>query len=382
MLDGADVPRILAVLADAIDNPVVLEKADYGVLYHAPHDSSTPDVLAAWEVSRGTGEASARAEQGAVVYPVFAAGHRTWGHLVALPLESVLDDFDREAIERAVTLIALELLRSREEALLIARERGDLLAEIAAGRLDLRDAAATAQKLGFDFRRGLLVPLVIAPANSGRAESGEVEWVPVLRALREELSARAIPALIGSAGSDGGAVVLLAIGDPARREATVGLCAELVRAAAQRHLGSSHGVVIAAGSASAGWDELPAALRQTTETAALARSGPARAWHDATIPDVGRLLGSFSKDSRLREFVDQRLGCVITHDQRRAAKLMPTLEALSSNGWRRAETARALHLNRQSLYPRLERLERLLGSSLDDPDTRLGIDLALRVRRS
>ena len=46
-----------------------------------------------------------------------------------------------------------------------------------------------------------------------------------------------------------------------------------------------------------------------------------------------------------------------------------------------AQAARALHLERQSLYLRLHRIEELLGVSLDDEDAVLGLHLALRALR-
>ena len=48
---------------------------------------------------------------------------------------------------------------------------------------------------------------------------------------------------------------------------------------------------------------------------------------------------------------------------------------------RKAETARELHLNRQTLYNRLARISELLGTDLDDPQTVLALSLALRARR-
>ena len=45
------------------------------------------------------------------------------------------------------------------------------------------------------------------------------------------------------------------------------------------------------------------------------------------------------------------------------------------------ETARELHLNRQTLYNRLARIGELLGTDLDDPQTVLALSLALRARR-
>lgn len=79
--------------------------------------------------------------------------------------------------------------------------------------------------------------------------------------------------------------------------------------------------------------------------------------------------------------VDRRLGPLLAHDRRRRHALLPTLEALCANGGHKAQTARVLHLNRQALYHRLERIERLLGVDLDEPRELLTLHLAVEARR-
>jgi PucR family transcriptional regulator, purine catabolism regulatory protein len=75
------------------------------------------------------------------------------------------------------------------------------------------------------------------------------------------------------------------------------------------------------------------------------------------------------------------LGPLADHDARRKHQLMPTLEALCAHGGRKAETARALHLNRQALYDRIARLEGVLGTDLSDTHALLGLHLAIQARR-
>ena len=83
----------------------------------------------------------------------------------------------------------------------------------------------------------------------------------------------------------------------------------------------------------------------------------------------------------LRAFVHRRLGPLIEHDDGRPLQLLPTLEAFLTYRGHKSETARALHLERQSVYHRISRIEALLGASLDDEETRLGLHLALRAAR-
>jgi purine catabolism regulator len=79
--------------------------------------------------------------------------------------------------------------------------------------------------------------------------------------------------------------------------------------------------------------------------------------------------------------VNDLLGPVLAHDADRKHQLLPTLEALCANGGRKTETARTLHVNRQGLYARIARLQRILGADLSDTRTLLALHLALTARR-
>jgi purine catabolism regulator len=80
-------------------------------------------------------------------------------------------------------------------------------------------------------------------------------------------------------------------------------------------------------------------------------------------------------------FVREQLGPLLDERDARASELLRTLEIYLERGGRKAEAARALHLERQSLYGRLERIEKTLEAPLDDPDTLLGLHLAVRALR-
>ena len=106
-----------------------------------------------------------------------------------------------------------------------------------------------------------------------------------------------------------------------------------------------------------------------------------RAWHDAVDVDLDRLLWSCGQ-SRSTRFAAMRLDRLASHDRARNTQLVATLEALLEHNGHKADTARALHLERQSLYNRIERIESMLDVDLGDPDTRLSLHLALRIQSS
>lgn len=371
LLDGAGIPEILTTLATTIGNPVVLEKMREGVLYHAVNRAGDADVLATWDLIR---EDPLRDER-AIARPVPGSSSQTWGWLAALPLDSPLDEFDQVAVERAVGLVALALLRARQETLLATRERGNFLLDLISGRASLQDAPARAAALGFDHRTGTLLPVALLPGEPAT----EAAWTAVWRGFREEMRSRSIPVLLGSRGAGEHTMIVLGIAGPARRASTIEVAVTALRRRIEQHTGSAERCVIAVGAAAQGWEQLADVLRQAIDVASGALSGPPRPWHDADAANLDCLMLRLRTDERLQQFATLRLSPVIEHDRRRTAKLMPTLRALCSQGWRKSEAARALHLNRQSLYPRLERIEELLGVDLESQDDRLALELALRV---
>jgi purine catabolism regulator len=82
----------------------------------------------------------------------------------------------------------------------------------------------------------------------------------------------------------------------------------------------------------------------------------------------------------LANFVESELGELITYDDEHRSELLPTLDAyLQANG-SKAATAEALFLQRRSVYYRLTRIEEILGRSIETPDHRVRLYLALRAR--
>lgn len=207
----------------------------------------------------------------------------------------------------------------------------------------------------------------------------EAAWTAVWRGFREEMRSRSIPVLLGSTGADEQTLIVLGIAGATRRKTVVELAVEALRRRIERHVCPAELCVITVGTAVVGWDQLAQALRETIDVATLALSAPPRTWHDADAANLDGLLLRLGRDDRLRQFAALRLAPIVEHDKRRTAKLMPTLRALCDQNWRKSEAARTLHLNRQSLYPRLERIEELLDVDLESQDDRLALELALRM---
>ncbi|TNM48158.1 PucR family transcriptional regulator [Nocardioides albidus] len=90
-----------------------------------------------------------------------------------------------------------------------------------------------------------------------------------------------------------------------------------------------------------------------------------------------RLVTSSVEPAVMRAFVREQIGPLVDHDREHRTELLRTLDAYLACSLSKARTAQLLGIRRQSLYDRLARVERLLGVSLDEPDHRTGLGLAL-----
>jgi purine catabolism regulator len=129
----------------------------------------------------------------------------------------------------------------------------------------------------------------------------------------------------------------------------------------------------------------PAALRRSLDEARAAAQlgqrvlGPRRV---ARPGDLGiyRLLLRLRESGDLEEFTSRALG-PLTADPRSGEALIETLDVFFACNGNLSEAARRLHLHRNSLIYRLGRARELLGQDLEDPETRLTLQLALKARR-
>ncbi|MET8614078.1 PucR family transcriptional regulator [Streptomyces misionensis] len=384
LLGGGGVPQVLGILADFGGNPVFLETPDGRLLYAAGAGPEGADPLQVWEGLRGPHK-NAPPPAGSVLVDVPGGGTGTTGsvraRLVLLPVRSPLAPVHRMAAERAAGILAVVLMQARQEEELAARGRGDFLTDLAEGRISAEDAPAQARVLGFKPGGSPLLPVVmrvgdpLSPAGGG--------WAVLARAVSEELAAVGVPVLLGVRPVEGRVLVLLGLRAESERSAVADRVAAALRAgverAGMRRAGSPPPVVVVG--VAGGWAAASAGLRHAAETATAAQGLVDRPWYDARRLDIDLLLWRLRDHPDLAAFVDRAIGPLRDHDRRSKPPLLPTLETYLAHAGRKAETARELHLNRQTLYNRLARIGELLGTDLDDPQTVLALSLALRARR-
>lgn len=385
LLGGGGIPQVLGVLADFSGNPVFLETADGQLLYAAGAGTECADPLQVWEGLRGRTVDRDGPPAGALLVDVPGGGPGAGSvraRLVLLAVESALLPVHRIAAERAAGSLAVVLMQARQEEELAARGRGDFLTDLAEGRILADDAPAQARVLGFKPGESPLLPVVMRLADGLPPGGG---WAVLARAVAEELAAVGVPVLLGVRPVEGRVPLLLGLRTESERTAVADRVAAALRAGVERagmqRAGALPPVVVVG--VAGGWAAASAGLRHAAETATAAQGLSDRPWYDARRLDIDLLLWRLHNydDSALAAFVDRAIGPLRTHDQRSKPPLLPTLQTYLAHAGRKAETARELHLNRQTLYNRLARISELLGTDLDDPQTVLALSLALRARR-
>ncbi|OMC37364.1 hypothetical protein A5740_05105 [Mycobacterium sp. GA-1841] len=377
MLNGAGVAQILEALSEAIGNPVVLENARTGAISHVSYTSTDSIVLASWNSFRR----GAHIEFETIRRTIPMGTGETWGTLTAMGLDSPLAELDAVATDRAVGLLALALRQQQAETVLALRERGDFLERVMTRDIDDAEASIRLAAMGFPRRMGPLMPVAIAHASSANPLAGEeAAWALVWRDVRKTFGQRGRPMVVGARGDGGLTVALVAIDDPGTRSEEANFIAETVERFAEQRFGVSGLAVIAVGRVARTWNHIRQSLAETEDTALAAAHGPKRPWHDAARADVDRLLWSIRDQSALRSFVRTSLDPLIEHDHAHGTQLVDTLRVLCENPGQKSEAARRLHVERQTLYYRIGRIESLLGVDLSQGATLSALYLALRAR--
>jgi PucR family transcriptional regulator, purine catabolism regulatory protein len=365
LLEGEGVGAVVAGLSSAFGAPVFLEDGDGQLLAHAASENYDLEVLAVWEATRESRDSSAL--RTAVVRN---AGHHDDGLLVVADLQPSAAALADAMLDRAADAIALTIMGDRQERLLLARERADLLRSLVRGGFGSPEAARRALAVaGLRSTPELLLPVAAVAGDDLARSAGQT-----IRAVDEAARTSGIDAALGQ-GDSGAFLFMAALASPGRRAEL----AERIAAALRRALGKSEEELTVVVGRPVDIGAAGAELRAVEEGAAAARVLPPRPWHDAAALEVRRVLWRRREDAELYDLVDRAIGRLLEHDRTSRNPLLPTLKALIENGGRKAETARALHLNRQALYGRLARLEELLGADLNDDEQWLVVHLAVRA---
>ena len=387
---GAPAEQIVGSAAALAGRPVILADLAHRVLACSAADVGTVLDGFAARARALTGPRTFYAgEPGWLVTTVGARGE-DWGRLY-LVCEEPPAPVDTVLIERAATTLALGRLLARHADSLERQAHRTLLSGLLSGldsgvlpggHGDVPEAEARARALGVPVTDRQLVSVVIRIPDAGPGISAHATVLTVAEAAAEACRAAGVPALVGSL-DDVRAGVLLSLPLEADADNALTALAERLGERLSERLSGRLGElvrlghVIGAGSAVDSLRAVRQSFIDAREVADVAFRHPeGRPFY--RLPDLRLrgLLHLLRDDPRLQAFTERELGPLLA----RSPGLLDVLVAYLETGGNKAEAAQRVHLARPTFYQRRRRIERLLGTDLDTPESRTSLHVALLAR--
>lgn len=366
-LAGGSVQDLADVLADVMKGAVLVIDEQRRELARATSTTSVPaaaDALNAVREHLGEGALSGRSsltrtDESAVAVTPVVIGQKMHGYL--LYVARYISDLDVRSLERAATTMALLLLSRRAQDEADNRVRGEILAELLSPKLDDPEALTRrARLLGVDLA-DQLVAVVTVPAQSGGAGPLHDEVSRVARNRHGLITALADRV-----------VLLLPGADP-----------EAAARATAEHLTSAGHHVSVGGSGPL--TDLRHVIQHADRAGRAARVllGLGRTGQGVSADELGiyGLLLSEAGEVHVQDFITGTLGQLERYDTERGTSLVDTVHAYFANEGNVSAAAARLFVHPNTMYQRLERLDRLLGTDWRIGERALDLRVALRFRR-
>jgi sugar diacid utilization regulator len=360
VLDGRGIEGIVAALTSAIRGWAVLLDMHGAVISAVPASARTYTPLLWGELRSPRAEGQrfslsvVERGQHISIQPVTAQG-RTEAFL-AVGKRDALAQFDRIVSSHAVSLLALELAKTRAVSEAERRLKGDLLDQILRGALSSDEARLSLERLGFDLSRAL--HCVVLTGSEPAAD---------LALAAEEVLARMSTPFLCSARDD----LVLAVAQP---EAP-GFAGSLRSAVAAR----STGELISGAGSPVPVERLVHGVREARYALQVSRT---EGRLDSEFEDLGtyQLLLSLQDPAALGTFADSVLARLDQYDEQHAGDLVPSLRAFLDRNARWESAAKDLFVHRHTLRYRMRKVEDLTGRDLSSARDRMEFFLALRAR--
>jgi purine catabolism regulator len=388
VLKGASLKHILEQLARIAENPVVLEDPAHQLLEFAVHITPVDQVLEEWEQHSRTGHGD---EAGGTQVEAMSTPctwlpiwlrEEYWGRVHVLALDSLIEEIDVLALDRAAAAIGLALLSEHDAGSLPIASGAALISDILQGRCSASEFLHRAKGLGVHLEGKLLAATVVELRGLGGAETdrglSEREryrlQLGMFKEVRAALTDQRYPAISALEGDQALFVLGLPEEEPVRAKLDE-LGQMIVRRVSER----LNGLSVAVGMSG----EVPInSLRESLEDASEAARFGARVGGEGVhhFEDLGvqHLLVQLTSSPELARFVESELKPLLEQEATGNATYISTVRAYLDAGGRKTPAADRLRIDRRTLYYRLRQIERLIGRSLEDHDVQLRLEVALR----
>ena len=300
-----------------------------------------------------------------IVAPVRTPGELL-GFLWIVQRPGVIEELDVRAAEHGAIVAGLHLLRQRALADAELRLRNSFVEALLRGEFSsLAGMRERAHLLRFDPSATYQVGLL---GLARRPDNDFVVQDRLSRSLRHALQEAGLEPFLSTSLDYVAFLVPVDRGNARAKLEKVWRCLKFHEPA--------YPLVLAVGRPAATLDDIPRSLDEAQRTLDLAQE-PGLYWYEDRL--LARILASVQDKQALTDLWETTIGRLCA--ARGGDALRETLAALVAAGFNRRAAARALAIHWNTLSQRIRRLEKLLDGSLDDPDLRLRVMLAMEMEQ-
>lgn len=302
-----------------------------------------------------------------IITPIIAQGMAR-GYLSLIADRGTFHAFDSLVVLKGAAACALEMAKAKAVSEAEKRVRGGFVEALLAGTLSAEQAASWAKRDRYN--------------PEGKHTVIVVDWArqehPTYRRLETVIHGLQRPTMLVHAREDEVIVFVRLENETGIERAR--LIAETIRHQTQAEFPDDP-LAIGIGRATDALIHLRDSYREARQALSLARrlASPEPLYFGDL--SVYRLLFLLEHHPELDAFRQEMLGALIEYDRTQHTNLLETLAAYFAHKGNLTQTAEALFIHRNTLLYRMERIRQVSGLDLDNPETRLGVELALRAHR-
>lgn len=311
-------------------------------------------------------------------------GQHLLGYVSIIESHKPLQDFDHMVLERAASILALEMASQKAALDVEARLSGDFLDIVLSGKYESEDEVLRrANHFGYDLRKPRwLMALAVDAVDKDLGKDGRIGAGPLspekllLDLVKYAAGRRGMDVIVTARGSV--VVVLVSASDSDTAESPACIANWLLteinnnpwRVTASAGLGHiCHKIA-----------DYAVSYREATQClAVLKRLGKTRQVLSFDQLGLLRLLFRVEDKAELSAFTQQTLGPLLEYDRRHGTNLVQTVHAYLDNNGNLQATAKNLHVHVNTLIYRLQRIAEICQIDPDDAETRLDLHIALKI---
>ena len=304
-----------------------------------------------------------------LVAPITVGGMAR-GYLSLVGATGELDALDNLVVEQGALVCAVEMSRTKAVREAEKRLKGDLLNALLQESLSPHDAQLWAQNMGLDLSEAN-VALRFAWLGAASPSRRRLETL-----ISGEVSRLNLRVIVNPMGSE-----IVCFCQVPRGVRSPEAAIKLAQAVIDQGEGEYPDTLLLCGLGipSSDISEWRSSFRQAGQALELARRFRERKPLYFLDLSVYRLLIQLENSPELIAFQEEMLGALLASEG--ARELIHTLQVYFEHNGNLSQAAEALFVHRNTLIYRMDRIASITGINLDDPETRLAMQLALHIYR-